>query len=460
VFAPTTTSGLFRVPSSGGEAVPLTRLAPSDRSHRWPSFLPDGKAVLFARQQQNASYDDSTIEAVRLDSGATKVLVRGGTFPHYLSTGHLVYMRESTLFAVPFNAATLEVTGDPQPILGGILSSSGVGSGGGDGASQVSFAANGTMAYLSGTVTKDDTQLTIVDRTGKVSYTFPEQRRFKSPHFSSDGRRIAAEVDDGNTSNVYVIEPETNRFSRVTFLGPINGSPCWSPDGRRIAYFGSGAGGLVGLAITRSDGTGNPELLSNDRTIRIPTGFSPDGRTLLAIEQTAAGDFDVITLDVADKRRTPLVASPANEIGPVFSPDGRWIAYQSNESGRDEVYVRSFPAAEGKWQISTEGGQSPTWSKAGREIVYISGTASATRFMAADVSVQDGAIRASRPHRLFESSIARPPTASIYDTSADGSRFVFLKRVDSTAATEHSPVTIVVNVFDEVRRAFSAPSVR
>ena len=237
MFTPNTSTGLYRVAAAGGTPVEITKPAENERTHRWPSFLPDGNAVLFVRQDHDAAFDDGFIEAVRLDTKERKILIRGGTFPRYLASGHLVYAREGTLHAVPFDAKRLEIRGHAQPVLSGVLSSGGVGSSGGDGSSQVAFSTTGTAAYITGSSwgTHSRSSLVIVDRSGKPIFTHPEEREFRDPRFSPDGMRVALRMGDGKSSHVYVMSVDRATMTKVTFDGTENGLPAWSPDGRRLA---------------------------------------------------------------------------------------------------------------------------------------------------------------------------------------------------------------------------------
>jgi hypothetical protein len=282
VFTPDTDTGLFLVSAAGGSPVQVTKPADGERTHRWPTFLPGGKAVVFMRQNKDAAYDDGLIEAVRLDTGERKVLVRGGTFPRYLASGHLAYMREGTLFVVPMNPDRLELQGGAVPVLAEILSSGGVGSVSGDGAGQISFSTNGTAVYVPGSWSGAAAALEIVDRTGKTIYTYHEPHDFRSPRFSPDGTRIAVLMGDANGRHVHVVDPARGTASRVTFDGTDNGVPVWTPDGKRLAYWSDRASSTGNIFLTRSDGSGEPERLTSAPYVQVPSSFSSDGHLLRA----------------------------------------------------------------------------------------------------------------------------------------------------------------------------------
>jgi Tol biopolymer transport system component len=465
VFTPTPATGLYRVAAAGGTPVEITKLAEKERTHRWPWFLPDGSAVIFVRQDQDAAYDDGVIEAVRLDTAERKILIRGGTFPRYLASGHLVYVRGNTLFAVPFDAKRLEVQGNPQPVLSGVLSSGGVGYRVGNGASQIAFSSNGTVVYIAGSALGAYSRLGIVDRSGTPLFTYPEKGEFSDPRFSPDGARIALQMGDGKTSHLYVLNVDRQQMTKVTFDGTYNGLPVWSPDGQQLAYCSDRVSGGVNVFLRRSDGAGEPEALTTGDGIKLPSSFSPDGRLLLVMQaeqgsaasNLGAASYDVAVLSLADKQVTPLTATPATELLPAFSPDGRWVAYQSVESGMVNVYVRPYPGPGGPYQISARGGAMPFWTKGGHELVYLAIPTGnlpgpTDRFMAVEIAVEAGAFRPGKPQVLFEMPLAHPPISKFYDVSADGSRFVVLK-VDENVAFTH--VTLVLNFFDEVRRVLA-----
>jgi eukaryotic-like serine/threonine-protein kinase len=453
------------VAAAGGAPVEITKLAEKERTHRWPWFLPDGRAVIFVRQDQDAAYDDGVIEAVRLDTAERKILIRGGTFPRYLASGHLVYVRGNTLFAVPFDAKRLEVQGNPQPVLSSVLSSGGVGYRVGNGASQIAFASNGTVVYIAGSALGAYSRLGIVDRSGTPLFTYPEKGQFGDPRFSPDGARIALRMGDGKTTQLYVLNVDRQQMTKVTFDGTYNGLPVWSPDGQQLAYFSDRVSGGVNVFLRRSDGAGEPEALTTGDGIKLPTSFSPDGRLLLVMQAeqgSAAGNvgaasYDVAVLSLADRQLTPFAATPATELLPAFSPDGRWVAYESVESGMVNVYVRPYPGPGGPYQISARGGAMAVWTKGGRELVYLAvptgGLPGPTdRFMAVEIAVEAGAFRPGKPQVLFEMPLGHPPLSKFYDVSSDGSRFVVLK-VDENVAFTH--VTLVFNFFDEVRRVLA-----
>ena len=450
VFTPTYSTGLWRVPAAGGVPVELTKLGSGERTHRWPSFLPDGKTVLFMRQNGDASYDDGVIEAVSLADGTRTALVTGGTFPHYLASGHLGYVRESTLFVVPFDASRVVVTGTPRPMITGVLSSGGFGGGAGNGASQISFSSTGTAVFVPGARSESGSRLVVVDRTGKTLYTHQDRREFRTPRFSPDGTRIAVQMSDGKTDQIYIVDPGRGTATKVTFetSGTFNASPAWTPDGARVAFLTERAGQGMNIAITRSDGAGEPEMLTTGPGQTVPVSFSRDGSLLAGMRGDGASRH-LCVMRLADRRIEPFGSRTADEVLPAFSPDGRWIAYQSMESGTAEVFVRSYPGPGGKWQISNGGGLMPHWGKGGREITYVQ---LPNQIMAAAIAVNGDALQPGKPELLFEIPIEHISNASWIDQSADGTRFAVLKAADEVRARGITHVTFMLNFFEEIRR--------
>jgi eukaryotic-like serine/threonine-protein kinase len=444
VFTPTPASGLFRVAAGGGTATQITEPANNERSHRWPSFLPDGDAVVFMRQDRNAAFDDGLIEAVRLDTTERKILIPGGMFPRYLASGHLVYVRENTLFAIPFHAGRLEVRGMAQPVLYGVRSS---GAGIATGSSQITFSSTGTAVYIAGSSADMETRLEVVDRSGKPIFPLPEKGQFRDPKFSPDGKRVALRVIDGRTGHIYVKDLDRRTRPKVTFEGVDNRIPVWSPDGQQIAYSSNRGAAGTNIYLRRSDGTGVPEALTTGVGLKVPFSFTSKG-DLLAVMQEDSTSLDIGVLSLVDKQLTPFVATPANETGPAFSPNGRWIAYQSDETGSWEVYVRPYPGPGGKRvPISDGGGVQPVWTKDGRELIYLGGP-TMNRFMAVDIGVEGNELKLGTPQVLFEMPVAQPMPARWFDVSADGRRFAVLAADDERL----THVTVIFKFFDQVRR--------
>jgi serine/threonine protein kinase/Tol biopolymer transport system component len=453
VYTPELTSGLSRVSASGGSPALVTKVTGDERTHRWPSFLPGGQAVLFMCQMTNGSYDSGTIEAVRLDNGERKVLVRGGSFPRYVESGHLLYVKQGAVYAVPFDPARLEVHGEGRPVLTGIFSTGeAVGAGSGNGSAQIAVAPNGTAVYLpTSKQPQAQLRLVVVDRSGKVTYEYPEPRLFRDPTFSPDGRKIAVRVVADRTEHLHILDLDRGTLTQILFEGQYSGLAVWSKNGEQIAYAGDRRGKGLDVFLSRSDGTGEQKLLTpGPPGTRVPSSFSQDGRLLAFMEINPKTNMDIMVMSLADNTITPFINSPNVELVGNFSPDGKWMAYQVvDPSGRPEVFVRSYPDGGALRQVSNGGGGLPYWTKQGREIVYLADRT----LMAVDVTPEGNALTLGKPRRLFELQFAQPVNAINYDAFPDGNRFAALVTTTAKAPAEpRTHLTMVFNLFDEIRR--------
>ena len=455
VFSAATATGLSRVPDTGGTSSELTTLGPNERTHRWPWFLPGGKAVLFTCQLTDTTADQGTIEAVRLDTGERKVLVRGGTFPRYVESGHLVFSRENTLYAVAFDPDRLEVRGEPRPVLTGVFAT-GSDRGAGIGSTQIAFAANGTAVYVSGQPAVDSAlKLAVVDRNGKTLYEYPELRAFRDPAFSRDGHRVFVRVGNGKSEHIHALEPSRDKLTQIIFDGGLSGVPVMAPDNEHMAFSSDRGGKAPSAYLVRTDGTGPVTPIGPDGPIRFPTSFSPDGRLLAVSELNPKSAMDLMVVSLADGKLHSFLVSPANEGMGAFSPDGRWMAYASGDSDpTTEVFVRAYPDGGGLRQVSAGGGFLPKWTKGGRELVYSAPSPTGMAIMAVDVAAEGPALALGKPQQLFERPLALMATATSFDATADGSRFaVILRSSEKAIAPKRLHVTVVLNFFDDIRRA-------
>jgi serine/threonine-protein kinase len=441
-----TAQPLTRVPVSGGVAGLLTKLDPGELTNRWPQILPGGKGVVFTASSSLNVQLGARIEAISLKNGELKNLVRGGYYGRYLPSGHLVFVRDGVLFGVPFNPDRLEVRGAPVPLLDDVAANRSTGGG------QFDFSANGTFVYATGKSAAQAWQMTWLDSTGRMQPLLKVPGSYINPHISPDGHKVAF-VGDG--PDIYIHDLDRDTTTRVTNSGQAS-NPVWAPDNRHIV-FRSIADGFP-LYWIRSDGAGDPELLLKSSTDTAPWCFSPDGRWLAYFQSSAASGADlwVLPLDVSNpehpKAGKPEVflSTPANESLPRFSPDGRWIAYRSNESGLDEVYVRPFPAGNGgKSQISSSGGLYGLWSNNGHELFY---ETTDNQIMVVDYRVKSGALIPGKP-RLWSDKRLFYSGPSNLDLAPDGKRFLVLMAPEP-APGERNPVhiTMLQNFFDEVKR--------
>ena len=433
LFTTSATSGISRVSAAGGTPEPLTTLQPSERSHRWPSFLPGGKAVLFSIQPNGASFDDALIAVRSLQTGEQRVVAQGGASPIYLPTGHLVFGRGGVLLAMPFDLRRLEVTGPPVPILEGVAMNTGTG------AEQYATAA-GSLVYLPGPASATRRELVWVDQRGAERLLGMEKRPYTELAVSPDGQRITlAVMGQAGNQDIWVYDIARGTFNRVTFSPGLDGSPIWNPDGRRVTYSSIRTGPMEILQVP-FDGSGSEERLINAAAASAQArSWHPSGKWLA---YDIGGDIHVLALTDARKTQPFVTTTEFVEAFPAFSPDGGWIAYQSTETGRSEIYVRAFPGPGGKSQVSTEGGARPRWSRDGRQLFFRVGA----RMVAA--AVTPGPTFANEvPRVLFEGQYAPP-----FDIAPDG-RFLMVR---DEQPPDRSQLRFVLNWVEELTGALAA----
>jgi len=395
-----------------------------------------------------------------LRTGVVKVVQRGGYYGRYLPGGHLVYMNQGVLFAEPFDLAKLEVRGAPAPLLGDVAGDASRGGG------QFDFSAapsgGGTLVYLAGKANDQRWPIVWLDSSGKTQPLLTTPGLYFNPRFSPDGRRLALRAGSkGNDIFVYDLEREA--MARLTFDGRSE-NPVWSPDGAHIAFETNTAAGSA-IMWTRSDGAGEPQKLVEGPNRVAGYSFSPDGRRLAYFEVNPDTGYDIWTLplDIADPnspkpgKPEPFLRTPFDELSPVFSPDGRWIAYRSTESGASEIYVRpaprdasgSAPASGGKWQISTGGGIFPLWAKDGRELFY---EAADYRIMVVDYTVSGDSFVPGKPRLWSETQILNVGRLNL-DLAPDGKRFAVFPMPENAELGKGSVhVTFLLNFLDDLKR--------
>jgi Tol biopolymer transport system component len=442
VFAPASVSGLQQVSETGGTSQPLTRLERGEVSHRWPEFLPGGKAVLFTAGRTTVNWTDAQVAVQSFGAGERRNLIQGGTQPRYASSGHLVYAQGGSLMAMPFDPERLASSGAAVPVVEGVLQSLS------NGAAQYSLSATGSLVYVPGVVQSAQRRLVWVNRVGAEQPIAAPARAYRGPRLSPDGRRVAMPIEEQD-SQIWLYDLSRETLTRFTFEGKTNSNAVWTPDGKWLAFI-SNKEGPTNIFWQRADGSGGLERLTTSEYIHFPVSWSPDGQFLAFVEINPSTGYDIWVLRLGDRKAQSFLRTRFDESVPQFSPDGRWLAYISNESGRYEIYVQPYPGPGGKWQISTEGGTEPAWNPNGRELFYRSGD----KMMAVDVATQPS-FTAGKPRMLFEGRYEpTPATAPNYDVSPDGQRFLMLK----PSETEQAPtqITVVLNWFEELKRRVPA----
>jgi Tol biopolymer transport system component len=441
VFAPGVDTGLVMVPGSGGTQTPITTLddESNERTHRWPHVLPDGDAVLFTVGflDSSESYEESPIDAVRISTGERKRVLEGASFARYVDSGHLIFARGGFLFAVPFDPDTLEMRGTPVPVMEGVMGSRS------SGLAYMDVSDNGLLTFIAGAQTSARRVLAWAYPDGTTERLAAPPHTYNAPRLAPDGRSVAVTLLGDTSADTWIYDLERETMTRLTFEGN-NFVPVWSPDGKWIAL-ASDRSGRSAVYRKPADGGGDAELLldAEDATYT-PNSWSQDGR-YLAVDD-AAGSSNISILSIDDGTLTEFLHTDHDEYMAAFSPDGNWIAYKADESGRHEIYVRPFPGPGGKWQISVNGGSEPYWARDGSRLFFRDDQ----QLLAVDVEVGDGSFRAGRPRTVVEDVEQLAPEQS-YAVDANGERFLKLVRADEG---ESGPdrVVVVVNWFDELRR--------
>jgi Tol biopolymer transport system component len=420
-------NGLSRIPSAGGPPTPVTELQSGELTHRWPQILPGGKAVLFTANSAVGGFDGANIDVMSLADHRRKTLVRGGTFGRYLPSGHLIYLNRGTLFAVPFDLDRLQVSGAPSPVLDKVGYSVLAGS------AQFDFSQSGTLIYRSGEAGGGLLTVQWLDGAGKAQPLLAKPGVYGRPSLSPDGQRLALEVAEESGTDIWSYDWQRDTMTRLSFTGEAF-DPVWSPDGRYILFRAA----PTGISVTRFDGAGKPQPLTESKNIQYPWSFTPDGKRLAFMEQSS-GAFHLWTAPLESDSAGLRAGKPevflqtqAQELYPSFSPDGRWMAYNSDESGTFQIYVRAFPDKGGKWQISNSGGAYPMWSRTGHELFF---ETLDNHIMVAAYTVKGDSFVADKPRIWSDKQLAGLVNSSKNaDLSPDGKRIVALMPVETAEA--------------------------
>ncbi len=444
--------GLWRVPDGGGTPERLTMLDGDELGHRWPQILPGNKTLLFTAVSDPISAEDR-IETWSLKTGERKVLISGGSFGRYVPTygshGHLLYATKGTLFAVPFDPDRLMLRGIPSPLLNDL------------GVGNFDFSSTGTFIYRSGKAADQSWPILWLDSSGKTEPIVAMPGTYADPRFSPDGKRLALITAPGREGEVVVYDLERETMTHLSSPSQGFAHPTWTPDGKHIVFRSrSNAGSSI--VWMRSDGSGEAQKLLESANPLFPDSFSPDGRRLSYDELDPSTSMGIWTLpmDLSDPdhpkpgKPEPFLRTSRRAFMGRFSPDGRWIAYSSNESGANEVYVRPFPAGPagsgGKWQISNSGGMIPTWSRDGRQLFYE--RLSDARIMVVGYTAKSDSFVPGKPRVWSDTQISDPSVLNL-DLHPDGKRFAVIPIHEATARDKGSVhITFLLNFFDELRR--------
>lgn len=424
-----------------------------------PQLLPDGKTLLFTTVEGS----DTQTAVQSLESGKRKKLF-AGLAGQYLSTGHIVYGLNDNLYAVPFDLDKMDVTGGAVPVIEGLM--------------RYVVSNSGALVYIppptssgsSGSAGTPQRSLVWVDRKGNEEPLRAASNNYHFCKISPDGTRVAYSAETGTNEDIWILDIARNAPMRLTFDETADSLPHWTSDGKHVVYFSIPDPGIGRILRKAADGTGEMETLGSetgstqDLRSLIPSSWSADGKALILSEVTVSplqSDIGMLSMEGNHERKV-LLQGKFSELAPQISPDGRWIAYQSDESGRLEIFVRPFPEVnKGRWQVSDGGGSTPLWSHDGRELFYRDGDA----VMAVAVETA-AAFRPGNPIKLFQgkyfsvNSWTPALTFPCWDISPDGKRFLFIKSAETTAgaatadqSTEENPrkIIVVLNWLEELK---------
>jgi eukaryotic-like serine/threonine-protein kinase len=455
-------TALSRIPSGGGPPAPVTELnrEKGEFLHGWPQVLPGSRAVLFTTEHTGQNPEETDIEVVSLDTGKRSTLHHGGEFAHYLPSGHLVWVQHNALYAAPLDLDRAVLTGEPQPVIEDISATATDTDTGGE----FAFSQTGVFVYVS---RKGELQRSIfwLDSTGGTRPLHSAPGLYGSPHFSPDGKRLAFSAGDGQGhEDIWVRDLERDTASRVTVLPGQNGWPVWTPDGRNLIFWSSNQA-APGVYWIRADGAGVAQRLTDGKISQHPWSVSPDGTRLATAQDNTGNGVEIWTAPIVGSvgdagrgalglrlgRAEPFVRTPFTTIEPVFSPDGRWLAYHSGEPGKKGLWVAPFPGPGGGWLVSSRGDQ-PVWSRNGHELFFLDDSRS---IMVAGYTARGDALTFEKPrmwssHRALDLGSAPVPD---FDVSPDGKRLAIVLNSDGTADPKPiTHLTFLVNFFDELRR--------
>ena len=389
---------------------------------------------------------EGRIALLNLETREEVPLIPLGSQPRYAATGHIVYGTEGTLRAVPFDLARLTVTGDPVPVLEDVVTKA-------TGAVDFGLAEDGSLVYVTGAAgAAGGRSLMWVNREGREEAVSAAPRAYVYPRISPDGTRVAADIRD-QEQDIWIWDFAGEVLTRFTFDPAPDFYPVWTPDGLRVAFSSLREGRTFNLFWKAADGTGTVERLTDSPNTQFSYAFSPDGEQLLFREIVPDTGQDLRVLSLDDARTvTPLVATAFDDRNAELSPDGHWLAYESNAAGQFEIYVRPFPDVDsGRWQVSRAGGIQPAWGPDGQELFYLD---PARSLVAVRVRGAGATFTRGNPEVLFEAQgyFTTGPVGRTYDVSPDGERFLLIKTGTTDETGARPDIILIQNWFEELNR--------
>ncbi|MBS1855913.1 MAG: serine/threonine-protein kinase [Acidobacteria bacterium] len=436
---------LSRLPAAGGKPETLTDPEKrGDRSDRWPQVLPGGEHILVTVGTSAGDFDDASIGVYSLRTKRMKIVQRGGYYGRYMPSGHLTFVHQGALLAVPFDLKRLETRGTPAPVLEDVAANTTAGGG------QYDFSSNGTFVYLSGTAAESSPMLWM-NKSGATQPLLAAQAgRVLGPRLSPDGKLVAYTMG----GDLYIYDPARGATSRLT-VGRAGATwPVWCPDGKHIAYTALGRG----ITWARADGSGKPTVVYGSQTDPVITSISPDGKVLAFHDSGRGRDIFTLRMNLANPdeptagKPEPFLASPGDDVEAAFSPDGHWLAYTTSESGVPEVFVRPFPKGmegAGQVQISVGPGRFPVWSRAAKQIFYLTLDGQITMV---PYAVNGRTFSPGKPELWSQTRIRLTGNDFPYDLAPDGKRFVVFQASQDSGAQTNLHLVFLLHFFDELKR--------
>jgi serine/threonine-protein kinase len=432
---------LSRIPAAGGKPTVAIDLSAESTVVRWPQLLPDARSVIYTTMS-GAGADRANVE-VQSATGNRKVLVQGGTFGRYLRNGYLTYINQGTLYAVRMNLATLSIEGSPIPLLDNVGYSPLFGY------AQADVSQTGMLVYRKGSEGRQSV-INWIDRAGKSISLLATPGRYGWTRLSPDGQRLALTTHESGIASISVYDLKSTEMTRVTTRPGEYTGLTWLPGGK-LAF-----GGATGLGSVDSRGSADSAPLTTINTAQTPWSASPDGQTLAYYERSPETGFDLWIAPILRSKKGPSLGRPepflrtrAFEVYPSFSPNGRWMAYASNESGAFEIYVRRFPDDGTKVRVSTSGGVVPYWSANGHELLY---RTDANRVMVVSYKIAGESFTPSEPQPWSQHTLADTGVLPNFAVDASGERILALMPTPPKDPQSPNHVTVILNFDEEVRR--------